>query len=124
MARTIGPIRPSESTQVAVIVEATIAGAPVEVAGEYTTPAGPGGAGSWQFGWRWALGDATLADLLKKLFPSLEAVPGLQDIKPGAVAVAYVSGAASRGLSFEIGDLSFVYLKDKAAATCWGLVHE
>src|SRR5262245_26279049 len=112
MARTIGPIRPSESTQIGVIVEATIAGAPVEVTGEYTAPLAPGGAGSWQFGWRWDLGDATLADLLKKLFPvSLNGVPGLQDIKPGAVAAAYFSGASCRGLGFDIGDLSFVYIK-------------
>ncbi len=120
----IGPIRASESTQVAVTLEAAVAGTPVEVTGEYTGPPARGGKGSWKFGWRWDLGEATLADILQQHFGvPLEGLPGVQDIKPGAVTAAYFTGASSRGLSFGIANLSFVHIK-AGEATCWGIVHE
>lgn len=125
MATTIGPIRPSESTQVAIILEAAIGGTPVEVTGEYTTPRTPGGTGAWKFRWRWDLGDTTLADILRQHFDlSLPDMPGLNDIKPRAVAIEYFSGVSCRGLSFGIADLGFVYVKGDPAATCWGIIHE
>ena len=102
-----------------------MAGTPVEVSGEYTGPPAQGGTGSWKFGWRWDLGEATLADVLQQHFGvPLAGLPGVLDIRPGAVTAAYFSGASCRGLSFGIGDLSFVYVKDDTVATCWGIVHE
>ena len=108
----IGPIHASDSLQVAIILEAAIAGAPVEVTGEYTAPRGSGGKAAWKFGWRWDLGDATLADILQQHFDlPWPTCPGSATSSRARSPPGISLAPRPAGLSFGIADLSFVYVQ-------------
>ena len=123
--RLIEAIQPaSESMQVAFIFAAQLAGEPVDLRAEKSDS-------GWRFGWRWDLGERGLGDVVKQVLPSLGKLPpiGIEDIKLRSIYAEFFSGKWSKGLSFGIADLSFLYVKGsktegKEAATFWGLVHE
>ena len=60
--------RASESTQFALVLDARLAGEPVDLSAEH------GGSG-WRLGWRWNLGERTLDDVVKQVLPSLGELP-------------------------------------------------
>jgi hypothetical protein len=114
--------RASESTQFALVLDATLAGEPIDLSAEH------GGSG-WRLGWRWDLGERTLADVVKQVLPSLGELPqvGLADIRLRSIYAECFSGNDYKGLSFGIADLSFLYVtgsKGNEPPTLWGLVHE
>jgi hypothetical protein len=114
--------RASESTQFALVLDARLAGEPVDLSAEH------GGSG-WRLGWRWNLGERTLDDVVKQVLPSLGELPqmGLADIRLRSIYAECFSGNDYKGLSFGIADLSFLYVKvskGNEPATLWGMVHE
>jgi hypothetical protein len=114
--------RASESTQFALVLDARLAGEPVDLSAEH------GGSG-WRLGWRWDLGERTLDDVVKQVLPSLGELPqvGLADIRLRSIYAECFSGNDYKGLSFGIADLSFLYVKvskGNEPATLWGMVHE
>jgi hypothetical protein len=114
--------RASESTQFALVLDARLAGEPVDLSAEH------GGSG-WRLGWRWDLGERTLDDVVKQVLPSLGELPqvGIADIRLRSIYAECFSGNDYKGLSFGIADLSFLYVKGSKGnepPTLWGLVHE
>lgn len=114
--------RASESTQFALVLDARLAGEPVDLSVEH------GGSG-WRLGWRWDLGERTLGDVVKQVLPSLGELPsvGLDDIRLRSIYAECFSGNAYQGLSFGIADLSFLYVKvskGNEPASVWGLVND
>jgi len=114
--------RASESTQLALVCDARLAGEPVDLSAEY------GGSG-WRLGWRWDLGERKLGDVVRQVLPSLGELPqvGIEDIRLGSIYAECFAGKEYKGLSFAIADLSVLYVKvskGSEAATLWGLVHE
>jgi hypothetical protein len=98
--------RASESTQFALVLDARLAGEPVDLSAEH------GGSG-WRLGWRWDLGERTLDDVVKQVLPSLGELPqvGIADIRLRSIYAECFSGNDYKGLSFGIADLSFLYVK-------------
>lgn len=116
--------RASESTQLALVCDARLAGEPVDLSVEI-------GDSGCRLGWRWDLGERTLADVVKQLLPSLGELPpvGIEGIRLRSIYAEYFSAKSSKGLSFGIADLSFLYVKGAKTAgneapTFWGLVHQ
>jgi hypothetical protein len=114
--------RASESTQFALVLDARLAGEPVDLSAEH------GGSG-WRLGWRWDLGERTLDDVVKQVLPSVGELPqvGIADIRLRSIYAECFSGNDYKGLSFGIADLSFLYVKGSKGnepPTLWGMVHE
>lgn len=114
--------RASESTQLALVCEARLAGEPIELSAEI-------GDSGCRLAWRWDLGERTLDDVVKQVLPSLGELPqvGLEDIRLRSIYAECFSGNDCKGLSFGIADLSFLYVKvskGSEPATLWGMVHE
>jgi hypothetical protein len=121
LADAIANLQASDSTQIVLIIDATIGLEPVTLSAENI-------GSSWKLAFEWQTKGKTLDEVFKGVFKdalSLESLPDeIKEYKPGSIRVEYATfKTPCKGLSLGIGDLNMLRVSS-GEGSCWGFVHE